>query len=174
MATWGWQTNRMVMEICSGGHLWNLIFASGLIMKHILMWIHNHYVTKYIFNVMPNLKKSKHNFCPAMAQWKYAFQPNCSFGVNLGLLLIMMICTGLLGVSVSVAHDDIIKWKKFLHYWPFVQGIHRSLVNSPHKGQWRGALMFSLICTWIYGWVNIREPGTHYDITVKADVEQCL
>ena len=23
---------------------------------------------------------------------------------------------------------------------------HRSPVNSPHKGQWRGALMFSLIC----------------------------
>ena len=27
-------------------------------------------------------------------------------------------------------------------------GIHRSPVNSPHKGQWRGALMFSLICVW--------------------------
>ena len=25
--------------------------------------------------------------------------------------------------------------------WPFVRGIHRSPVNSPHKGQWRGALM---------------------------------
>ena len=25
-------------------------------------------------------------------------------------------------------------------------GIHWSSVNSPHKGQWRGALMFSLIC----------------------------
>ena len=31
-------------------------------------------------------------------------------------------------------------------YWPFVRGIHRSPVNSPHKGQWRGALMFSLFC----------------------------
>ena len=29
----------------------------------------------------------------------------------------------------------------FSRYWPFVRGIHRSLVNSPHKGQWRGALM---------------------------------
>ena len=43
-------------------------------------------------------------------------------------------------------HDDIIKWKHFPHYWPFVRGIHRSPVNSPHKGQWHGALMFSLIC----------------------------
>ena len=29
---------------------------------------------------------------------------------------------------------------------PFVRGIHRSPVNSRHKGQWRGDLMFSLIC----------------------------
>ena len=32
-------------------------------------------------------------------------------------------------------------------------------VNSPHKGQWRGALMFSLICVWINCWVNNREAG---------------
>ena len=43
-------------------------------------------------------------------------------------------------------HDDVIKWKHIPRYWPFVWGIHRSPVNSPHKGQWRGALMFSLIC----------------------------
>ena len=41
----------------------------------------------------------------------------------------------------------------------FVRGIHRSPVNSPHKGQWRGALMFSLICVWINGWVNNRVAG---------------
>ena len=56
-------------------------------------------------------------------------------------------------------HDDVIKWKHFPPYWPFVRGIHRSPVNSPHKGQWRGALMFSLICVWINGWVNNRETG---------------
>ena len=36
-------------------------------------------------------------------------------------------------------HDDVIKWKHFPRYWPFVRGIHRPPVNSPHKGQWRGA-----------------------------------
>ena len=47
-------------------------------------------------------------------------------------------------------------------------------VNSPHKGQWRGALMFSLICVWIHGWVNKREAGdlrryrTHYDVIVMC------
>ena len=45
-------------------------------------------------------------------------------------------------------------------------------VNSPHKGQWRGALIFSLICVWINHWVNNREAGDlrqhrdHYDVTV--------
>ena len=44
-------------------------------------------------------------------------------------------------------HDDVIKWEHFPRYWPFVRGIHRFPLNSPHKGQWRGALMFSLIWT---------------------------
>ena len=47
--------------------------------------------------------------------------------------------------------------ENFPRYWPFVRGIHRSPVNSPHKGQWRGALMSSLICVWINGSVNNRE-----------------
>ena len=59
----------------------------------------------------------------------------------------------------SQNHDDVIKWKYFPLYWPFVRGIHRSPVNSPHKGQWREALMFSLICARINGWVNNREAG---------------
>ena len=69
-------------------------------------------------------------------------------------------------------HDDVIKWKHFPHCRPFVRGIHRSPVNSPHKGQWRGALMFFLICVWINGWVNNREAGdlrryrAHYDVIV--------
>ena len=39
-------------------------------------------------------------------------------------------------------HDDVNKWKHFPRYSSFVRGIHRSLVDSPHKGQWRGSLMF--------------------------------
>ena len=68
--------------------------------------------------------------------------------------------------------DDVIKCKHFPRYRPFVWGIHRWPVNSPHKSQWRGALMFSLICAWINVWVNNREAGDlrrhriHYDVTV--------
>ena len=70
-------------------------------------------------------------------------------------------------------HDDVTKWKHFARYFPFVWGIHRSPVNSPHKGQWRGALMFYLICAWINRWVNTREAGdlrrhrAHHDVIVK-------
>ena len=72
--------------------------------------------------------------------------------------------------STIKAHDNVIKWKHFPRYWPFVRGIHGLPVNSPHKGQWRGALMFSLICAWMNGWVNNREAGdlrrhcAHYDV----------
>ena len=69
-------------------------------------------------------------------------------------------------------HDDVIKWKHFPRYWPIVWGIHRSPVNSPHKDQWCGALMLSLICAWINAWVNNREAGdlgrrrAHYVVIV--------
>ena len=50
--------------------------------------------------------------------------------------------------------------------------------NSPvtgefsHRGRWRGALMFSLICPWTNGWANNRDAGDlkrhrgHYDVIV--------
>ena len=43
------------------------------------------------------------------------------------------------------------------------------------KGQWRGALMFSLIRACINGWVNNGEAGdlrrnrAHYDVSVMGD-----
>ena len=79
----------------------------------------------------------------------------------------------------NVLHDDVIKWKHFPRYWPVVRGIHRSPVNSWHKGQWCGALMISLICDWINNWVkNNREAGdlirhhAHYDVIVMKYSEE--
>ena len=75
-------------------------------------------------------------------------------------------------VYVHSRHDDVMKWKHFPCYWPFVWGIHRSPTNFLHKSQRRGALMFSLICAWINNWVNNGEAGdlrchhAHYDTTV--------
>ena len=52
--------------------------------------------------------------------------------------------------------------------------IHRSPINYAYKGQWRGALMFSLICVCINSWVNNHEAGdlrrhhTHFDVIVMC------
>ena len=78
----------------------------------------------------------------------------------------MMYNLGIIDSRITSSHEH------FPRYWPFVRGIHRWPVNSPHKGQWRGALMFSLICAWINSWVNNREAGdlrrhrVHYDVIV--------
>ena len=51
-----------------------------------------------------------------------------------------------------------------------------SPVNSPHKGHWRGALIFSFICAWINGWINNREAGdlrhhpAHYELGIYLSV----
>ena len=66
--------------------------------------------------------------------------------------------------------------KTFQRYWPFVRGSHRSPVDSRHKGQWSGALMFSLICALTNGWANSRDAGdlsrhrTHYDVILFHSV----
>ena len=73
-------------------------------------------------------------------------------------------------------HNDVIKWKYFPHYWPFVRGILWSPVNSPHKSQWRGTLIFSFICAWIIGWVHTRDAGdlrrhrSHYGVNVMWEI----
>ena len=71
-------------------------------------------------------------------------------------------------------HDDVIKWKHIPRYWLFVRGIHRSPVNSPHTGQWRGALMFSLICARIHGngeADDLRRHRAHNDVIVMPSYQ---
>ena len=86
------------------------------------------------------------------------------------------VANGTLGCVSASLHYDVIKWKKFLRYWPFVRGIHRWPVNSLHKGQWRGTLMFSLICPWTKSWANnrgaddLRRHRAHYDVTVIDEI----
>ena len=81
----------------------------------------------------------------------------------------------------SLVHDDIIKWKHFPCYWPFVRGIHRSLVISLYKDQCRWASMFFFICTWINRWVNNREAGdlrrhrAHFnDVIIVMEVSSAI
>ena len=70
--------------------------------------------------------------------------------------------------------DDVITWKHFPRYWPFVRWIHQWPVNSLHKGPGRGTLMFPLIYAWINGWVNnpkagdLRRHRAPYDVIVMT------
>ena len=79
--------------------------------------------------------------------------------------------------QIICGDDDDIKLKHFRRYCPFVWGIRRSPVNSPRKGQWGGALMFSLICAWTNVWINNRYAGhlrrhrAHYDVTVMIHLQ---
>ena len=81
-------------------------------------------------------------------------------------------CLNFTRIRFKNSHDDVIKWKNFPRYWPYVRQIHRSSVNFPHNGWWRGALMVSLICVWINGWVNkgaaddLTRHRAHYDVTL--------
>ena len=80
------------------------------------------------------------------------------------------------GVSFVSASPDISWWRHQMEIFSALLAICAGNspvpVNSPHKGQWRGALMFSLICVWTNGSVNNREAGdlrryrVHYDVTV--------
>ena len=59
-------------------------------------------------------------------------------------------------IEFRIKHDDVIKRKHSLRYF---EGIHWSPVDSPHNGQWRGALIYSLIRDWAKGWANNRDAG---------------
>ena len=60
----------------------------------------------------------------------------------------------------------------YIMRFPLVRGIHQWPVDSRHKGQWLGALMFSLIFAWSNSWAKNREADdlrchrAHYYVTV--------
>ena len=82
------------------------------------------------------------------------------------------LCGESTGHQWILLHDDVIKWKHFPRYWPFLREFTGERWIPRTNGQWRGTLMFSLICAWINGWVNngkagdLRRHRAHYDMTV--------
>ena len=109
--------------------------------------------------------------------WKMAvilFRPQCVKVLNsISQKVVKRALSWPLFLECKFTHNRrFIKWKHFPRYWPFVRWINRSSVNFHHKGQWRGALRFSLICAWTNGWANnwdagdLRHHRAHYDVTV--------
>ena len=130
------------------------------------------YFTPYIWYDLKHRSNIKSSWI-----WKVLRVPSCDTLLDMNVLsLISPVVSNtfivemadriiLVRIAISVEmttkwlHDDVIKWKLFPRYWPFVWGIHRSAVNSRHNEQWRGASMFSLICAWTNCWSNNRDIG---------------
>ena len=102
----------------------------------------------YCFDVLQLMAKCKRDVTPLLTHWSY--------------------------VSFALTPWWRHQMETFSASLAVVWGIHGPPVNSPHKGLWRGSLMFSLVCAWMNGWVNNREAGdlrryrAHYDVTVMS------
>ena len=71
----------------------------------------------------------------------------------------------------TTLHDDLVKWKYFPRYWPFVWGIHRS-IPSQRLVTRSFDVLFVLYLN--HGWVNNREAAdlrwhrAHYGVIVMG------
>ena len=83
--------------------------------------------------------------------------------------------------SGATSDEKVVNMATFCFHWR-ARGVCQSYLNkirspvdSPHKGQLHGALMFSLICVCSNGWSNNRDAGhlrhhrAHYDVTVMYE-----
>ena len=138
----------------------------------ILSWIYNQFLRNLRCNGWAAFKWKPSSHWPKIFHRCHVKSQECLWAIRCVTLTAITRTTIFVPYRLVKSHDDVIKWKHFPRNWPFVRGIHRSPVNSPHKGQWRGAFMFSLICARINGWVNNCEAGDlrrirpHYDVTV--------
>ena len=67
------------------------------------------------------------------------------------------------GNDTGCLHDDVIKWKHFPRYWPFVCGIHRSSLNSPQNSHCRRVRCLRSLCAGIldYNYKTLLKMQTH-------------
>ena len=106
------------------------------------------------------------------ASWKNVKSNNifflkCICTIFVCLLIMMTLeCMSLLTCSVFDWFCEITYngtpcpwWRHQTETFSVLLAICAGKVNSPHKSQWRVALMFSLICARINGWVNNGEAG---------------
>ena len=108
---------------------------------------------------------------------KIVFQCSNSFyGLILSVLPVKLLCSK--SRCVFLIHDDVVKWKHFPRYWPFVRGIHRCIPRIKASDAELWCFIWSAL--WINGWVNNREAGdlrrhcSHYDVFVMSLADICV
>ena len=85
-------------------------------------------------------------------------------------------------LSITLSSDKQANswWRHQMETFSALLAILQYPVISPHKGQWRGALMFYLICAWMHDWVNNREARdlrcyrAHYDVIVMHLIQMSV
>ena len=102
-------------------------------------------------------------FVPLYLHFTVAFKFECSHLINYPLIMTQVACLlkinhcfwimtcspcGTKPLCKTRAHDDVIKWKHSPRCWPFCAGNLSVTGKFPVRDQWRGAMMFSLICAW--------------------------
>ena len=69
-------------------------------------------------------------------------------------------------------HDEVIKWKHFPCYWPFVQGFHWSLVNSPSQTPVMRSFDVSFdLC--LKKWLSKQSRGWWFETSSRPLWRQC-
>ena len=91
-------------------------------------------------HISSELPKEMQQYCDKISHWYIQMKYHWLWILPVSSILLFIIILSWLQYSKCrvlniYSHDDIIKWKHFPRYWPFVRGIHQSPVNSPHKGQ---------------------------------------
>ena len=100
-------------------------------------------------------------------EWKYR-SCWCNHLVVLAVANVILMQNDSKPSALAQIHDDVIKWKHFSRYWPFVRGIHRWIPHTKASD----AKLWCFLCAWINDWVNNCEAGdlrrhrAHYDVIV--------
>ena len=112
-------------------------------------------------------------FVPLYLHFTVAFKFECSHLINYPFIMTQVACVlktnrfwimacspyGTKPLCKTRAHDDVIKWKHSPRCWPFVRGIHRSPVNSPHGTSDTELWCFLWFAPEKNSWVYNRQTG---------------
>ena len=109
----------------------NLIITSGNIYNLIIMFVPGMSFSE-IHNIIRTLDM-RASVDLIFSSWHCGFRRVFLNKLPASLTALLNTAVSYCQVWGQAVHDDVIKWKRFPRYWPFVWGIHRSPVNSPHK-----------------------------------------